>query len=668
MHNVEIPSIHELLNGQSVESVRLEFKKTWNDVIEAAVVKTVCAFANDLHGRYGGFIVLGVEEASGKPILPPHGLDGLDIDKVQKKIRVACQNRISPEWLPNLSPEKYQGKSIIVLWVPPGEQRPYKARNGGGKGAPFSYFVRIGSETIEAKENSPHYDQLMQLTAKVPFDHIKRHDVKLSDISESLLRRTLFDIRSDLVTPEAIFDTREVLRQMMLSARTNGSDVPRNVALLFFTDAPEQYVPGAFVEMAQFRDDEDLIETRSFRGPLQRQAQTVFEYLDSMVGAMIQKTPGSIQAERFVAFPHDAMREAVVNAIYHRGYDYPPEPIRIGLYPDRMEITSYPGPVPGLQREHLEPGGQPPRLPARNPHIGDLLRRLGLAEAWSTGIPKIRRRMKENGSPDPKFDFDDARTYFRVTLPAHPGYVALHGLREAAALWHSGNRARAVALANDLGHRVPESGTIAALRIDFAADEGDIELARQILSDLENYPGANNIELAITAMERAQNRVNLALAREASAQHGTTVLPQEPADPIARAIFYKSNGRFRDAHHIFSSLVDSIQNDPKALYYYAQTKIQIANSFRPSKDAPSKKPFRQDAASILRRVITLWGDEPPQAALAAFELAQVLHLLEAPSTEIHRVIEQARTLGISDSKLCKQIDVFVQKLVNGGMA
>jgi ATP-dependent DNA helicase RecG len=33
--------------------------------------------------------------------------------------------------------------------------------------------------------------------------------------------------------------------------------------------------------------------------------------------------------------------------------------------------------------------------------------------------------MANNGSPEPEFDFDEARTYFRTTLRAHPRYLFL---------------------------------------------------------------------------------------------------------------------------------------------------------------------------------------------------------------------------------------------------
>lgn len=48
------------------------------------------------------------------------------------------------------------------------------------------------------------------------------------------------------------------------------------------------------------------------------------------------------------------------------------------------------------------------------------LKELKLAETRSTGIPKIFRAMAANGSPEPRFEFDEGRTYFTVVLPIHP--------------------------------------------------------------------------------------------------------------------------------------------------------------------------------------------------------------------------------------------------------
>lgn len=56
----------------------------------------------------------------------------------------------------------------------------------------------------------------------------------------------------------------------------------------------------------------------------------------------------------------------------------------------------------------------------RNRRIGELLKELELTEGRGTGIPKIQRAMRKNGSPEPIFEFDEDHSYFAVILPIHP--------------------------------------------------------------------------------------------------------------------------------------------------------------------------------------------------------------------------------------------------------
>ncbi len=86
------------------------------------------------------------------------------------------------------------------------------------------------------------------------------------------------------------------------------------------------------------------------------------------------------------------------------------------LRPDRVDVISYPGPVPGLELRHLC-GDQPlPPVPARNRRISEVLKELRLAEGRGTGVAKIQRVLRDNGSPPAEFRFDEGRTFFRVGL------------------------------------------------------------------------------------------------------------------------------------------------------------------------------------------------------------------------------------------------------------
>lgn len=129
----------------------------------------------------------------------------------------------------------------------------------------------------------------------------------------------------------------------------------------------------------------------------------------------VVKYPDKPQAERFWNFPIGAIEEALVNAIYHRSYEER-EPVEVRITREELLVLSYPGADRSILMDDFKTGQAVSRR-YRNRRIGEFLKELDLAEARSTGVPKIFRAMRQNGSPDPIFESDEERTWFRVRLP-----------------------------------------------------------------------------------------------------------------------------------------------------------------------------------------------------------------------------------------------------------
>ena len=85
-----------LLHGKAVEWERLEFKAGWNP---QDVLHTLCAFANDFHNWGGGYILIGVDEKDGQPVLPPAGIPPGRIEGIQKEI-LELGHRLIPDYHP----------------------------------------------------------------------------------------------------------------------------------------------------------------------------------------------------------------------------------------------------------------------------------------------------------------------------------------------------------------------------------------------------------------------------------------------------------------------------------------------------------------------------------------------------------------------------------------
>ncbi|MCP4663132.1 MAG: hypothetical protein GY856_47685 [bacterium] len=422
----------DVLHRRTVESHRVELKSTWGRKIATNVVRTICAFANDLLHLNGGFVILGVEEKEGRPVLPPRGLAEFDLEKVQKEVFGVCK-RIRPEYQPLCYPVEVEGRPILFLWAPGGENRPYQApRDAYTKGSPMRHYVRKGPQTIEAKDEVLR--QLLELSANVPFDDRRNFDAHVENISPMLVRGFLREIGSQLVDQ---VDNLDLYRKLRLVKRINEHAAPRNIALLFFNEQPHEFFARTWIEVAHFPEGAsgDVITERIFRGPLHYQIKLVLDYLEGLGGTLIRKVRGKAKAEHSVAYPFEAVEEVIVNGAHHQGYDGPPEPLKVYIYPDRMVVTSYPGPMPGLRLKHFRPDAAVPPVTGRNRRVGDLLKDLGLVEAKGTGIPKIQNAMRMNGSPPAQFDFDEeTRTYFSAILPIHPDHLdRLNGLSLPAA-------------------------------------------------------------------------------------------------------------------------------------------------------------------------------------------------------------------------------------------
>lgn len=108
----------------------------------------------------------------------------------------------------------------------------------------------------------------------------------------------------------------------------------------------------------------------------------------------------------------------LVNAVYHKSYERE-NPVEIQIHKDKIEILSFPGPMPPINQAMLKKQRVLVR-DYRNRKIGGFLKELKLTEGRGTGLPIIHSSMEENGSPPPVFETDENNAYFLCILPVHP--------------------------------------------------------------------------------------------------------------------------------------------------------------------------------------------------------------------------------------------------------
>ncbi len=414
-------SIEELLSGKKVEGSRMEFKEDWNPT---TIMRTVCAFANDFENQGSGYIIVGVKEENGKPIRPVLGFNPDALEKVEKEM-VGYSNLIQPSYMPRMSLEEIDGMHVLVIWVPAGSNRPYKVPDDVKikKNKTYNYRIRMYSNTVIPNEEQEA--ELIQLTAKIPFDDRVNTHASINDLNFGLMREHLYQTKSKLYSESATMKVEELAEAMNLCQGAEEHRFPKNVGLLMFSDKPKKFFPAVQIDVVEFPEGAGAkqFEEKTFDGPIQKQLTDALSYLKAnVIKGKVIKYVDRAEADRIQNFPYDALEEALANAVYHRNYELR-EPIEVRVLPTAIEIISYNGVDPSLKQTDFEKGIIRTRR-YRNRRIGEFLKELELTEGRGTGLPTIYTAMENNGSSKPLFDTDEPeRRHFVCELPVHPEFI-----------------------------------------------------------------------------------------------------------------------------------------------------------------------------------------------------------------------------------------------------
>lgn len=323
------------------ETKTLEFREE----ISNSFLKTVSAFAN----YEGGSILFGVDDAARVVGLGNVRAACLDIEN---KVNDSISPRPDYELLPNAK------DSTVELVVRPGRSKPYLYR--------AKAYRRSDSSTVEV--DPIEFRRLVLEGSNLSYE-------RLSSRSQQFTFETLGSALKSTVGIKN-FDT-DTLRTLELYSDEDGYN---NAAALL---ADKNDLPG--FDMAQFGESISVIlrrETSAGKSVLLEYEDAVRMYRDCYCYERISGFERT-QVERI---PSEAFGEAIANALVHRTWDVPAH-ARIAMYPDRVEVSS-PGGLPtGISEEEYLAGMVSIR---RNPVLANVFYRLGLIEAFGTGVQRIR--------------------------------------------------------------------------------------------------------------------------------------------------------------------------------------------------------------------------------------------------------------------------------------
>lgn len=411
-------SIEKLLDANLVESTRIEYKKDFNPT---TILHSICAFANDIDNIGGGYIIVGVEEENGMPKRPIKGLAKNSLDAVQKQLLQFC-HYIEPLYQPVAEIVQYQGVDLLMIWVPGGYGRPYKApKDATSQQSVKVHYIRKCSSSVIA--SSEEERELFQVSSHIPFDDQPCLVANVQDLDIGLLREYLKSVNSDLYVRAQNMTLETLAADMHLLSGPPEQQRPLNAGILMFSENPQQYFPYARIEIVEIPDPGGSgMKERIFTGPIQRQLRDAVQYLkNNVVQELVLKKKDVAEAERISNYPFRAIEELLANAVYHRSYQIY-EPITVRITKEYLEITSHPGFDKSIEDEDIVKLDIRSRV-YRNRRIGDFLKELRLIEGRNTGFPNTFQAIKENGSPMLKITMNKERDFLSVTLPIHPQFL-----------------------------------------------------------------------------------------------------------------------------------------------------------------------------------------------------------------------------------------------------
>ena len=392
------------------ENSRVEFKR--DDAHPDSVATEMAALLN----LEGGFLLLGVDD-DGRIAGLTRSREEAE-EWVMNIARRNLQPAIIPLWSSVLMEEGKIVGVVELLADSPG--KPYKAKRGSA----WVTYIRVGSTSREAtREEEGRLYQAARLVRyeikPVPDADFRSLDInRLENYFHFILKRSVPD-RADTDGWQRLLLNSDLLVRV-------GDKICASVAgLLLFGENPNRRLPQAGVTAVAFPGVEkeyNTIDEERIRGPLvslvSARGRAVDKGVIDRTVDFVNRNMGSIawleggRRRRKKAFPLDAVREAVVNAVAHRDYAREGTDIEVSLYNDRLEVIS-PGRLPnGVTVEKMKEGVV--RV-ARNELLKEILRDYGYVEHYGMGVRhRIIESMRGHNGTEPDLIEQEDRFVVRL--------------------------------------------------------------------------------------------------------------------------------------------------------------------------------------------------------------------------------------------------------------
>lgn len=376
------------------ESETLELKRTTGQRREGA--QTVCAMLN----HRGGRVLFGVAP-DGR--LLGQQVSDRTIEEVAQELRA-----IEPPAFPSIERVALSnGLEAIAIVVQPGQNRPYVYRGRG--------YHRVGNTNQVMTQDEYNRVLLERMHSEQRWENRHAEGWTSDDIDVAELRRTVDEaIRRGRLDDPGTRATDDLLRGLGLIR--DGQLLRAALALFGKTERIEAELPQMLLRVARFQgvDRTEFHDNRQLRGNVFTLLGQAERFLRENLPVAGRIVPNVIERIDEPLYPTVALREALANAFCHRDYTIGGGSVAVGIYDDRLEVTSSGSLHFGLTPEQLF---VPHESLPWNPLIAGVFYRRGIIEQWGRGTTKMVELTAAAGLPPPEIE-DGAGC---VTVRFRPG-------------------------------------------------------------------------------------------------------------------------------------------------------------------------------------------------------------------------------------------------------
>lgn len=274
------------------ENLHTEFKERLIHADDLAA--SIVAFAN----TDGGEILFGVDDR-GNIV----GID--DFDQISRAIdNVAYNNCQPPVTVIQETIQTEDQKTVLVIHIPKGQQRPYRTTRG-------VYYIRTSSGRRQASREE--LLRLFQAVESIYYDEIAIITGSLADLDDKAIDEVVSTAQNQDVDLSAITKERLLINWMLLR-EASGVFHPTLAGILFLARYPQQFIPYSYVSALRIPGMDISIEPQDqkrIEGRVIPQLEDTLRFLKIHL-KQAHEIRG-LEPEIHFELPVEALREALVN-------------------------------------------------------------------------------------------------------------------------------------------------------------------------------------------------------------------------------------------------------------------------------------------------------------------------------------------------------------------